>query len=115
MLTSGNRNARTIVRATTTNVSLATLYTYDHLTRKTLRSVLRARYNDEAVLSDVLGQGSTVARRARLSFLYRHFVSIGGVGRKVVVLTSVGSWRYLKLGLRSFGAKDVEEGHRVMK
>ena len=55
-------------------------------------------------------------RAFRFRFLYtsRHFVSISAIQEeRNAVLTSVGCWRYLKLGLGSFGSKELEEGHRV--
>ncbi len=52
----------------------------------------------------------------RFCFLYtsRHFVSISAVQEeRNAALTGVGCWRYLKLGLRSFRTKELEEGHYV--
>ncbi len=55
-------------------------------------------------------------RGFQFRFLYasRHFISILAMQEeRNAVLTSVGCWRYLKLGLGSFRLKELEEGHCV--
>jgi hypothetical protein len=50
-----NWNTRAIVGTTTTNIGLIALYIYNHLISKALLYTLRTRYNNKAILSNVLG------------------------------------------------------------
>ena len=90
-LTSGNRNARTIVRTTTADAVFVMLHLGNYTASNALGHALGAGYNDEAVLGDILRKDSTTAGGTGFSFFYRHSVSITTRcrRRKAAVLTVI--------------------------
>jgi hypothetical protein len=113
-LTSRNRDSGTIVGATVTDISFVALHLVNYTISKSLRRTLGIGYNDETVFGDILSKEGTVARRRRFSFLYGHFISITvdieGKGRDIYKCRILAVF---ETNLRSFGTKDIEEGHRI--
>ena len=58
------------------NIGFIALYLFYYIVDKALGRVLRIRYNNESVLSDILYKEGIVTYRIRFSFLYQHFISI---------------------------------------